>query len=216
MVPSSGGSEVVGCRLAPVPGEEIVETGSWVIGDPAEHVCEPGIDLVELCRLYERVHRCGALAAAVIVGEEPRLSAKRNPPYRSLGGIVGETDSAVVEKAGECHPALEHVIHRFGDIGMSGEPSAVGTHPAFEFSDQRFGARAPCSETLIDGAAIDLALDGEDGVDAAHGFDREWRLSDIGEDEELAPGMCPTRGLDDRTVKRQGLNQSHIDLAAVL
>jgi hypothetical protein len=28
--------------------------------------------------------------------------------------------------------------------------------------------------------------------------------------------MCPTRGLDDRPVKRQALNQSHIDLAAVL
>jgi hypothetical protein len=42
-----------------------------VIGDPGEHVGEPGLrgDVVELGRGDQCVHRCGAFAAAVGTGE---------------------------------------------------------------------------------------------------------------------------------------------------
>ena len=38
-----------GADGAPVPGQELVETGGWVIADPGEHVGEPsaGIDVIE-------------------------------------------------------------------------------------------------------------------------------------------------------------------------
>jgi len=48
------------------------------------------------------------------------------------------------------------------------------------------------------GKTIDLALDREDRVDAAHCFDGEWRLAQISQLEEFAPTMAPARRLGDR------------------
>jgi hypothetical protein len=38
--------------------------------------------------------------------------------------------------------------------------------------------------------AVDVAFDGEQGIDAFDGFDRDRRLVEPGEVEELAPRMC--------------------------
>ena len=74
-----------------------------MIGDAGEHVGEPGlrIDVVELGRVDQRVHDRGALAAAIGAGEQPGLAAEGNAAQRSLGGVVGQADAAVVEEAGE-------------------------------------------------------------------------------------------------------------------
>ena len=45
--------------------------------------------------------------------------------------------------------------------------------------------------------AIDLALDGEDRVDAAHRFDGQWRFAEIGEFEEFATAVAPAGSLGD-------------------
>src|SRR5437660_3830670 len=50
---------------------------------------------------------------------------------------------------------------------------------------------------LLGGGAVDLALDGEDLVDAANRLDRQWRLPQIGQHKELAPAMRPARRFDD-------------------
>jgi hypothetical protein len=43
----------------------------------------------------------------------------------TLDSVVAQADAAVVEEPGEGRPALEHVIHRLGNLGMAGQPGAA-------------------------------------------------------------------------------------------
>jgi hypothetical protein len=54
-------------RLYPVPGQQLVQPGSRLIGDAAQHIGEPGlrIDGVEFGRGNQGIDRGGALAATV-------------------------------------------------------------------------------------------------------------------------------------------------------
>src|SRR5207302_1019562 len=99
-----------------MPGEELVEAGDRMIGDPTQDVGEPGlwVDAVELSGLEHGEHRSSALAAAVRASEQPGLAADCDPAQRPLSRIVGQADASVVEKAGEGGPALQHVIHGLG------------------------------------------------------------------------------------------------------
>src|SRR5271166_3715126 len=67
-------------RRVPVPGQQLVQPSSRVVGDPAQHVGEPGlrVDVVELGSGYQRVDCRGPLAAAIGTGEEPVLAADGN------------------------------------------------------------------------------------------------------------------------------------------
>ena len=80
-------------------------------------------------------------------------------------------------------------------------------HPVFEIGDERRDALAAHREALGGRAAVDLALDVEDRVDALDRLERQRRDDgelaarlggDIGQHEELAPTMRPARGLGDR------------------
>ena len=54
-----------------MPGEKLVKPRGRMIGDAAQHVGKPSlrVDVVELSRGDQGVHRSGALAAAVGAGE---------------------------------------------------------------------------------------------------------------------------------------------------
>jgi hypothetical protein len=71
-------------------------------------------------------------------------------------------------------------------------------HPVFERGNQWRHPRLPHGTTMFCRQPIDRALDAKDRIDAAHRFDRQRRLRDIGQDEQLAPPVCPARRLDDR------------------
>ena len=60
-------------RAAPVPRQQRGEVGDLVVGDPGQHVGEPGlgIDVVEPGRLNQRQHDRGALAPAIGAGKQP-------------------------------------------------------------------------------------------------------------------------------------------------
>ena len=60
-------------------------------------------------------------------------------------------------------------------------------------------------EPLLSGGAIDLALNREDRVDAAHRFDGEWRLAQISQLKEFAPGVAPAGRLSDRAGSAPGI-----------
>jgi putative ABC transport system permease protein len=62
---------------------------------------------------------CGALTATVGAGEQPRFPAKGDATQRPLGRIVRQADPAVVKEPGEALPALEHIIHGLGHIGVA-------------------------------------------------------------------------------------------------
>src|SRR5262245_9664187 len=90
---------------------------------------------------------------------------------------------------------------------MARELATLRLHPGFELGDPRCHALAAYRKTLLDGAAVDLALDVEDRIDALDRLDRERRQhgqrparlgGNIGKLEELAPAMRPAAGLGDR------------------
>ena len=78
-----------------------------MIGDAGEHVGQPGlgIDVVELGGDDQAVEEGGALAAAIGAGEQPGLAAESQAAQRPFGGVVGETDPAVLEEAREGRPS---------------------------------------------------------------------------------------------------------------
>jgi len=134
-----------------------------------------GVDVVELGGDDQAVDDGGALAAAVRTGEQPRLAAERDAAQRPLGGIVGEADPAVVQKGGEGGPAGQHVIEGFGDVGMAGQPGTLDPHPGFELVEQRQNTLLARGEARLRRLTVDLALDGEDGVDPLHCLERDRR-----------------------------------------
>ena len=74
----------------PVPRQQFVQTLSGMACDPGEHVGKPGawIDVVQLRRNDERVHRRGPLAAPVGACEQPCLAAERHTAQRAFSGVV--------------------------------------------------------------------------------------------------------------------------------
>jgi hypothetical protein len=77
------------------------------------------------------------------------------------------------------------------------QPGALGPHPAFQCGNQRLDPLLSDGMPLLGRGAVDLALDGEDLVDAANRLDRQWRLPQIGQHKELAPAVRPARRFGD-------------------
>jgi len=76
--------------------------------------------------------------------------------------LLGQADAAIAEKAGEGGPALEHVIHGLGDIGMAGQPSPLTAHPVFELVHQWRNAGHAHRQALFCRQSVELALDREE------------------------------------------------------
>src|ERR1700693_1493246 len=131
------------------------------VGHPGENVGEPSlrIDVIELYGLDERVYQGRPFRPALGTSKQPRLPAQGQAAHRALGGVVRETDAAVMEESGEGSPAREHVVDRLGTRGMAREFGARGAHPVFQPSDQGGALFAPRAQPLLSGQSIDLALD---------------------------------------------------------
>lgn len=96
---------------------------------------------------------------------------------------------------------------------MAQEPGPLGPHPGLQLGDARGQALPPDYETFGSLKAVDLPLDGKDRVDA---LDRRQckrsqhrqpatRLGgDVGEHEESAARVGPTRRLDERPQRTCG------------
>src|ERR1700730_6790912 len=77
---------------------------------------------------------------------------------------------------------------------MARQRGALGPHPVFQCGNQRLDSLLPDGMPLLGRETVDCALDGEDLVDTANRFDRQWRLPQIGQHKELATAVCPARG----------------------
>jgi hypothetical protein len=78
-------------------------------------------------------------------------------------------------------------------------------HPPFELADERPDAFLADREPLLGSDTVDLALDREDLVDAAHRFDGQRRFAEIGQYEEFASAMAPAGRLGDRAGPARGI-----------
>ena len=77
--------------------------------------------------------------------------------------------------------------------------------PALQFDDERPAALVAHREALFGREAVDLALDGEQGIDALDCLDRDRRFLQPRQVEELASPMRPAGRLDDRSALARGL-----------
>ena len=84
------------------------------------------------------------------------------------------------------------------DLALAGELGALLAQPGLQRDDERPAALVAHGGALLRRQAVDLALDGEQRVDALDRLDGDRRLVEPREIEELAPRMRPARRLDDR------------------
>jgi len=98
--------------------------------------------------------------------------------------------SSIVQEPGEGGHPLEHVVHRAADIVLAREFDAGLPHPGFQLFHQRSALLRPSRPSLIWRDGVDVALDGKDRIDPQHCLHRQRRPGQLGELEELAPGMA--------------------------
>src|SRR5207244_3431607 len=100
--------------------------------------------------------------------------------------------------------AIEAVLDGLGDLVARGELAALLAQPDLQRGDQRPAALVAHALALVRRRAVDLALDREQRVDALDRLDRDRRLVDARQIEELAPRVRPARRLDDRAGLARG------------
>ena len=188
----------------PVPRQQVADAFGGVIQHAREDVGEPGlrIDVVELGGGDERVEGSCPPAAFVGAGEGPVAAPDRDGTQLALGGVVGHAQAAIIEEAGQRRPALEAVVDGLAGIAVLGDPGALLAQPGLQCNDERPAALGAHAHALRRRQAVDLALDGEQRIDARNRLAGDRRLVDPGQIEELAPRMGPTGGLDDRPALR--------------
>ena len=83
-------------------GQEVADPLGGMIGQPGEHVGEPGlrVDAVELGGLDQGVDRGRPLAAAIGTGEGPVAPADGHTAQRPLGRVVAQADPPVARGTG--------------------------------------------------------------------------------------------------------------------
>src|SRR5262245_61385992 len=192
---------------APIPWQKLVDSLGGMIWQSIEHVGEPclRIDVIELCGRDQRVDGSCAPAAFVGASEGPVAAANCDSTHLALSGVVRHAEASVIEEASERIPAFEAVIDGLAGLAVLGDPGALLAQPAFQRNDEWSAALIAHARTLLRRHAVNLALDGEQDIDALDRLDRDRRLVDPRQIEELAPLMSPAGNLDDRPRLAVGL-----------
>ena len=115
-----------------------------------------------------------------------------------LNTIRAHADPAVVEEAGEGHPTAQDIGDALGRIALGREQHSLFPKVGLQIEDEGLRLLLSCRDALGRASAVDGALDGEDLVDAAHRFDGDRRLRQLGDVEQLAAAVGPACGLDHR------------------
>jgi len=147
-----------------MPGQKLLDALGRMIRQPSEHVGEPHlrIDVVELCRRYERVEGGGSPAAFVGAGEGPVAAPDGDGTQLALGGVVRHAETAVIEEAGQRRPALEMALpvslflntlprcsrNQVSNARISGQLRSVRT------PTRRIGARPLISRSMANSTSI--------------------------------------------------------------
>src|ERR1700688_1082587 len=143
--------------------------------------------------------------AFVGAGEGPVLSPEGNGPQLAFGRVVRHAKAPIIEEAGEGVPAVEAVVDRFGRVAVFGEPGTLFAQPSLQFDDQWPAPLLAQAQALLWHEAVDLALDGEQDIDALDRLGGNRRLAEPRQVKELTPCLRPARGFDDQTAFAVGL-----------
>jgi hypothetical protein len=106
--------------------------------DAGEDVGQLGlrVDVVEPGGLDQRVEDGGALTTAIGAAEQPCLADQPHAAQRAFGGVVAETDPAVVQEPGERRLAAQHVADRLDEVVVAQELCQLGGEPAVKVIHQ--------------------------------------------------------------------------------
>jgi len=129
----------VALSLAPIPRQQLDQTVCGMLGDVRQHVTQPclGINIVHAAGGDQVVHDGGAITAGIGTAKHAAFSYTSYPSERPLGGIVGEADSAVVQKKSEAVPEASHVIDRLGDLIVFRKLGPRVAKPGLQALDER-------------------------------------------------------------------------------
>src|SRR5712691_10470882 len=97
-----------------------------------------------------------APAAFIGAGESPVMTPDCDAAQSSLGGIVRHAQAAVIEITGECGPAAEAVLDRFGGLVLGGELGALLAQPSLQRSGERPAALPAHTNAFVRRGAVDL------------------------------------------------------------
>ena len=121
-------------------------------------------------------HRAAAKARKLL-GDARLATRTRGGTGHRAEKTSGHADPAVLKEAGEGGPALQHVVHGHGHVGVARELGAFGAHPGVEFRDDRGDV----------GLALRQALGGGNVI-------RRGVSCGEPEDERRGAARCPHRG----------------------
>lgn len=143
-------------------------------GDAGEHVGEPGlrIDVVKLACDDQGIHGGSTLAAGSESANSQDLRPRAIPrSVRSATLLVMQIRPSSRKRVNASHRlSMSFMPWRLGDIVMTRHLCTFGTHPDFELGDDRaasFLTRGPAGGDI---QTVDGALDVEQDVDLAEGF----------------------------------------------
>ena len=113
-----------------------------MLADPSKHVGEPsaGIDAIELTVIMSEYIAAARWPPRADPANSHDLRPRANATQSAFSGVVAEADPTIAQEASEGLPALEHIVDRLGDIGVSGHSAARASHPALQRGNQRCGA----------------------------------------------------------------------------
>ena len=137
-----------------------------MVGDAGQHVGEPclWIDVVEAACCDEGEHDGGTIGPTLGTGEGPVPTTKCNASQGAFGGIVRETDPAIVKETGKTIPALQHIVDRPDHLGGFTERRTLPFQPLVHVIEQRLAPLLPDSHSFFSTQSVDLALDLEQRV----------------------------------------------------
>ena len=171
-----------------------------MIEQPRQHVGEPSIrvDIIELRGCDEGVD--GRRPSTALVGACECLVATpdRDGAQFALCGIVRHAEAPIVKEARQRRPALEAVIDGLPSIAVLGHPGALFAQPTLQFDDECSAPLLAHLDTLLRRHAVNLTLDGEQGIEPRDRLCRDRRLVDARQIEKLTSCVGTTGSLDDR------------------
>src|SRR5512147_2050244 len=167
-------------------------------GDAGEHVAQPGerVDAVQLAGLDQTIDGGGTLSAGIRTGEEPIFPAEGDAADGVFGAVVVDLEPAVVDEAGERRPVAERVAERLGQSALRRQAAELRREPPVQCSQQRLGPFLPDLPPEVGRPAADRHLDPVELGDLFQGVGGDRRLGALVYLKDLAPGVRPTRHLD--------------------
>ncbi len=128
---------------------------------------------------------------AVRIGVRQGRAMRRARPQMVQPSLMAAQPGDDLAQAGG---SRQLAVQQRDQLALGGQPAHPCVGPVL--LDQPIESQ-PRNMTVTGGVTVDVALDGEDRIDAAHRLQRHRGLAGIGDDEELAPAVAPARRFGD-------------------